>query len=218
MWIKILTHASFVTAPSMYLVNKIKESYGALNVELIPNGIHLGEYRDAEKKKILIVLTRLQKSKGVQKLIEACSEIALNGWKIVILGDGPYKSQLEKMVKSKGLQDKIFFQGHVSGDERIKYLSEAGAFFSGSEFESFAVSVLEATIAKCYVIASDIEPHRGLVGEEHIFGTQKELESMLKDVVRREPCEIDYGNEKYDWKQIYRKYDQIYGTLAGVKG
>lgn len=213
-WIRILKMADAITAPSQYLVKKIKESCPTIQCIHIPNGINVDEYHHGKKGKSIITLARLQESKGIQDLIEACSEIDLGDWKINILGDGPYKKSLENLIIKKNLQEKIFLRGHIIGAEKVRYLSEAGIFFSGSRFESFALSVLEASISKCWILASDIEPHRILVGSEHIYSTIEELKRKLVLAINMEPHCTEYGNEKYDWKIVFEKYKSLYKLIG----
>lgn len=216
-WIRIIKNSNIVTAPSEYLVNKIKESYPKVNCECIPNGIHTDEYKAGEKKRSIITLTRLQESKGIQDLIEACAEIDIKDWEINILGDGPFRKNLEALVEQKGLQNKIFLRGHVVGDLRKKFLSEAGIFFSGSHFEAFSLSVLEASLSGCNIIASNIEPHVMLVGNEHIYRDQNQLKAMLADAINKVPRIYQYGNEKYDWEVIYDQYMGLFESVIREK-
>lgn len=213
-WKLILKNASEITAPSNYLMNKILDTYPNLPIKLIPNGIHVCEYTSMNKRKSIVTMTRLQESKGVQDLVEACGKVRLNGWEVNILGDGPYRSVLEKKVKELKLQDVIHFCGHVEGDKKNKYLGEAGAFFAGSKFESFSISVLEATLCGCNVIASDIEPHKVLVGEKHIYSSASQLVKMLQDVFDSKPSVVAYNNDKYDWDNIYQLYLTEYKNVC----
>lgn len=213
-WINILKNAFAVTAPSQYLVNKIKESYDDIKVTMIPNGVHLEKYTSMPKEKYILVLSRLQESKGIQDLIDVCTGLDMNGWVINILGDGPYRKTLEELVDSKGLKDIVFFKGHVDGTEKFDYLSKAGCFFSGSKFESFALSVLEATVCKCNTIVSRIEPHLLLVGEKHTYKDRQELAVKIKEIINTYPTAIDYGNDNYNWSEIYKKYLDVYRKIS----
>lgn len=214
-WMKILGSADGVTAPSEYLLREIKDSYPGLECICIPNGINIDEYTALEKKKIVITLSRLQESKGIQDLIKALVFIEMGEWEVNILGEGPYRSELEKLVEEKGLCNKVHFRGHVTGERRMRYLGEAGIFFSGSRFEAFPLSVLEASIAKCMIIATDIEPHKILVGKEHLYKDENELKEILSKAIYKKPQCVEYGNEKYDWTVIYERYNELYKSIAG---
>lgn len=213
-WKAIVNHAAAVTAPSRYLIDKIHETSPRLSVELVPNGIHTADYQPGIKEKIIITLTRLQESKGVQDLITACAGIDMKGWKVYLLGDGPYRSRLEELVRNYGLGDTIHFVGHVEGQTKLDYLSRAGGFFSGSRFEAFPVSVLEATLCGCNVIVSDIEPHRMLAGGEHIYSSQEELKAMLRELISTEPQVIRYSSGDFDWKSIYPQFVRLYERIV----
>lgn len=216
-WKKIVKNASIVTAPSQYLICKIHETAPNVKVELIPNGINVKEYVPGTKIKSIITLTRLQESKGVQDLIEACSIIDMHGWEINILGDGPYRLELEKLVIKKKMENIVHFRGHVEGKERMKYLSQAGCFFSGSRFEAFPLSILEASLCGCNIIASNIDPHILLVGKKHTYNDFEELKNMILDVVSTPPPRIiEYKNEKYDWENIYKLYEELYRKMIYV--
>lgn len=213
-WKKILKNASRVTAPSQYLVDKIHETSPNINVDLVPNGIDTSIYVPGEKKRSIVTLTRLQASKGVQDLIEACAGLDLNGWEINILGDGPYRSNLESLVAEKALNNSIHFRGHVDGEERIRYLREAAVIFSGSRFESFSLSVLEGSLCGCNVVASSIEPHIMLAGAEHTYKDIQELRKKILEIIADEPKVYDYSNQKYDWKNVVIMYRQIFSEVT----
>ena len=214
LWKIILSQSRLVTAPSDYLIDKIHASYPMRSIELVPNGINVADYCPGEKKKFFITLTRLQESKGVQDLLRACAEIDMHGWNVYILGDGPYRQQLEQMSEKLGLAGRIVhFKGHVTGEARLQYLAEAGGFFSGSQFEAFSLSVLEASLCGCNIVASRIEPHITLVGKEHTYSNFEELKRMLADVTAQSPGNIDYGNRSYDWEYIYKIYEKQYRKM-----
>lgn len=216
LWVKILKNADVITAPSSYLFQKIKDNYSECNCKLVPNGIHVRNYSIGPKKRSIITLCRLQKSKGIQQLIEACSVIPMNGWEVNILGDGPYRKELEKMVLDNGLGSKIHFRGHLIGEEKKKYLSEAAVFFSGSQFEAFPISVLEATLSGCNVIASNIEPHVMLVGEAHVYCSFEELVEKLSYAISCDTKWYTYGNEKFDWENVCKQYVDLFAESTNA--
>lgn len=218
-WIKILKSADAVTVPSDFLKREVQEAFSKCTPQVIPNGIRLKDYCPVDKKKSIITMCRLQKSKGVQDLLKICKDMdSLHEWEINILGDGPYRQELESYVQENGLTGEVHFRGHVTGKEKMQYIREAGIFFCGSRFEAFPVSVLEATAAGCYVIASDIEPHRNLVSEDHIYKNDKELRHILSAALVREPTPILYKNERFDWGCIYHQFWSIYEEVTGVRG
>lgn len=209
-WMKIVKEAKAITAPSKYLFEKIENIYSDKKIRLVPNGIDFVEYEVNKKEKSIVVLTRLQESKGVQDLLEAFSKIDNKGWIINVLGDGPYRQQLQEMVETKNLTDKVYFRGHTEGKEKMQYLSKAGLYFSGSRFEAFPISVLEATACQNNTLVNNIQPHKDLVGDEHVYSGIDELIHKLQIVVSEEPRKCVYNNEKYDWKNVYKIYEDLF--------
>lgn len=208
-WIKIVENAKVLTAPSDYLIDKIHKTIQKECV-LIPNGLCLKDYHCSEKKKTIITLCRLQESKGIQDLIKALTKVNLNGWKVLILGDGPYKSELLRMINEYGLEDQVSLLGYVSDEERFKYLSEAGLYFTGSWFEAMPISVLEAMASSCNIIASDIEPHNSVLDKKYIYKDMDDLESKLEKVCNEDPHHVEYSINQFDWDNIIDKYESIY--------
>lgn len=209
-WIKIVNNAKVLTAPSTYLIDKIHKTVPQKECSLIPNGLYVNCYNSAIKDKYIVTLCRLQESKGIQDLLKAISEIDIYDWKVYILGDGPYKAELDKMISEFGLTNKVSLMGFVSDEERYKYLSEAGLYFTGSWFEAMPISVLEAMASSCNIIASDIEPHKDVLDNSHIYTNMDDLKKKLKSICIKQPYEVRYEIGKYDWNNIVTKYIELY--------
>lgn len=209
-WIKITNEAKILTAPSDYLIKKIQKTNRNRTCELVPNGIYTANYGTGKKEKYILTLSRLQESKGIQDLMEAASKIELNGWKIIILGEGPYRAELETLISRKNMSDKVQLKGFVFGEEKRSFLSRAGMYFTGSWFEAMPISLLEAMASGCTITASNIEPHRQLLKKENIYTTVDDLAEKLTGIVSQEPRETVYNMRMYDWNHIADKYISLY--------
>jgi len=157
-WKKVVREAEFVTAPSPFLTEKIRENSEDARLVTISNGISLSKFTPMKKEKRIVIVTRLFINKGVQDILQALKETVLGEWKVDIVGDGPYRETLEAMVRDFGLNDSVIFHGWVDNrSEEIKSLyGRASIFISASYFESFGQTVLEAVRAGCYPLLSDI--------------------------------------------------------------
>ncbi len=87
--------------------------------------------------------------------------------KLVIVGDGPFKKELESEARHLG--GNVIFTGRVSHDEKIKLLHESSFFVFPSLVEGFGIVVLEAYAQKKPVLASNVMPLPEIV-EEGITG------------------------------------------------
>ena len=178
-WRRIIKEAKVVVTPSKFLMEKIMEkAIGKFAV--IPNGIDGTKFKPMKKEKRILIVARLFPNKGVQDILEALHGVDLSGWKVDIVGDGPYRAVLEE--KAKGLSN-VTFHGWVDHSSRkMKELyGHASIFISASYFESFGMTVLEAMSAGCYPIVSDIEAHREVVKRECLFKIHEyeELKNLL---------------------------------------
>ena len=96
------------------------------------------------RSKNLLYIGRLSKEKGIYQLIKGF-EICLknnNNLKLIIVGDGNQKSEIEKYLKIKKLNDKIFLKGWTHNTK--KYYVDAKLFILPSFFEGFGNVLIEA--------------------------------------------------------------------------
>jgi len=94
------------------------------------------------KSSTAIFVGRLSPEKGVEKLLEAWKQVEGGERKLLIMGDGPERSNLE--AKARGLRG-VEFVGFVAKDEQRKYWQEA--LFSvvpSIWMEPFGMTVLES--------------------------------------------------------------------------
>jgi glycosyltransferase involved in cell wall biosynthesis len=134
-------------------------------IVVIPNGINIEEYKsiykvrnNKESTKSVLFIGRLVFYKNVQTIIKAFKIVlkSLPEYKLIIIGDGPYKTNLEKMTVN--YTDKIIFKGRISDKLKHKYISESSLLLMPSTVEGFGIVVLEAYSYKKPVISSNIMP------------------------------------------------------------
>lgn len=222
-WKKIVEEAYEIISPSDYLKDLMKKNAPDKNYVMIPNGVDTELFRPLEKKKNILVMCRLQETKGVQTVIKAVSCLEDFGdWKLCIAGDGPYFDVLMKMAEELARNKTVEFLGWVKNkSERHRQLvGEAALYVSASRFENSPVSVLEALSAECRVLLSDIPPHRVLVGKEELFeiGCSDELAKKLKKTMESfENGERIIQRKPLDWSEIAEKYENIFNKIYNKK-
>lgn len=129
------------------------------NIRVIHNGADLSRYQPAEgpKEPFMLWISRLQKYKGpvdavkvLEKLLPDFPEL-----KLVVVGDGPFRSRIEKHIAKRGLQDKVTLTGFIGEDEKIGLLQRAAVHLQSSYKEGWGLSVIEANACGCPVVAND---------------------------------------------------------------
>ena len=152
----LLKLVDFFIAPSKFLRDKMIE-YGFCpdKVIHIPNFIEEKNIKSSSNNTSYIVYSgRLSYEKGVETLIEAVS--LSNQGKVLIAGDGPLRSSLEKLSHEVS-PGKVKFLGHLNRERLQTVIKKAACIVIPSKwYENFPYSILEAFALGKPVIASRI--------------------------------------------------------------
>lgn len=148
-------------------------------------------------KKILLYVGRLDKRKGLHKLLQIFENLYKkhNDLVLVIVGEGMLRKELE-MIAHNGRKwgKKVIFAGQVSYNEIFSYYSSADILVHATEHESFGMTVLEAMAMGLPVVASDIPALREvtnnivpLLPKEDLTIWIETIDKLLKDeYIRKE--------------------------------
>ena len=129
-----------------------------------PDGMQKRKELGLQDKKIIISVGRLVHRKGQDKLIEAMPDVLrkIPNAHLLIVGEGPYKNHLEKLVTKLSLKENITFAGRIMYDRLPSYLSAADLFampsrsrFFGLEVEGLGIVYLEASACGIPVLAGN---------------------------------------------------------------
>ena len=167
--------ADKIIVPSEYLSNLV-EGWGVPRnkIKVIYNSIDLKPSQiskeEARKKigvhgNILISIGRLVPWKGFRMLIKIMPQLLqINQFfRLIIVGDGPERKNLEIMIKNLGLDKKVFVVGKKSPSDLALYLAASDMFILNSGYEGFSHQILEAMACSVPVIASAVMGNREIV-------------------------------------------------------
>ena len=124
-----------------------------------------------------VCIGRLYEKKGYPELLEAFIKLSKThpNAHLEILGEGDYRTEMEKTIRDANLQDKINLLGNVpNGWERIY---QSHCFVFPSRFEGFSGALVEAMMTGIPIIASDIP-----MNTEAVTDAETALVHRLKDV------------------------------------
>ena len=94
-----------------------------------------------EGKRIIVHVGRVSYEKDIDMVIRAMSKVDAH---LLIVGKGPAKEDMERLVRELGLEDKITFTGFVSDEELPRFYNMADMVISASKFETQGLTILEA--------------------------------------------------------------------------
>jgi phosphatidylinositol alpha-1,6-mannosyltransferase len=144
----------------------VKIAPGIDTAHFIPQPDAMQKRKDLglQDKKIIISVGRLVHRKGQDKLIEAMPDVLrkIPNAHLLIVGVGPYKNHLEKLVNKLSLKEDVTFAGRIMYDRLPSYLSAADLFampsrsrFFGLEVEGLGIVYLEASACGIPVVAGN---------------------------------------------------------------
>lgn len=135
------------------------------------------------KKFCIVTTARILEGKGIQHVVEALSHLPDNVRKNVqytIIGDGPYRSEIEQLAQKLKVTDYVEIAGMVPYAEVIKKLCEADVFVLTSHSEGMPNSVTEAMAVRLPVIMSNCEGSKELVdGNGFVIEINENISSEL---------------------------------------
>ncbi len=160
---KILRDADAVLALTGHMK---KEMTRILEREIVvvPNGIDLEEFLVPTKSfnysnyKTIIFVGRLNPVKGVRYLIKAMRFVLEKepNCKLLIVGDGEERAELEALSVQLGIKESIQFAGAVPHEKVRTYLQQADVFVLPSLSEGFPLVILEAMACGLLIVATRV--------------------------------------------------------------
>jgi glycosyltransferase involved in cell wall biosynthesis len=163
----LLNRSNVLVAQSSNTRDNIIKYYGiSKHIHIIPLPFHppvLSKTTGKDRKElnlkegdfILITCGRLIKRKAIDVVIRAMADIQPNGYRLLIMGDGPEKENLEKLAEVLDIKENVIFLGTVDDNMKYKYLKAADVFTLVSLHEGFGIVYLEAMFCGLPIICSN---------------------------------------------------------------
>ena len=157
-WPVVFSAVSDVAAAPIHRIAK-----RGVDVTILPNGIENDTWvvtpapRDASVVTIVGVMRLSPRKRPLHllKMVKRVHEQAPPGItvKVVIIGEGPERTKLERYITEHGLADYVELAGRRTREEIREYFSHADMFVAPANLESFGIAALEARCAGLPVVA-----------------------------------------------------------------
>ena len=227
-----INKSNMVTAVSESLKKDTNELFEVKNnIKVIPNFICIDDYKlennDFYKKrfapnneKIICHISNFRKVKRIKDVLLSFEIISKEiDVKLILVGDGPERSALEKISRESNYRNNIYFLGSLKSTKEVLNISDL--FFLPSSTESFGLSALEAMACSVPVISTKtggipevvIDGESGYLSE---VGDVKEMSSNAVEILSNENKLLLFKENalkqamKFDVKQILPRYEKIY--------
>lgn len=194
----VLKNAQKIVVPSQYLRNIILNwNIPEKTPEVIYNAVEKIDFdiskKEAQKKigifgDILLSIGRLSPWKGFNTLIEVMPDLLIKNpqFKLVIVGEGEERKNLELRIKNLGLEDNVKLVGKANHQDIPFYFKAADIFILNSEYEGLSHVILEAMQFEIPVIASNIGGNPELIGDNfNGFLVEYNNQEQIKKAIMR---------------------------------
>ncbi len=121
---------------------------------------HLGLDTDAP---VIAFVGRLIPAKGPDLFVQALAELADLAWQAVIVGDGGERGEVERLVRTHGLEGRVHMAGHQ--DDATQLFPAFDAFVLSSRTEGTPIVLFEAMAARVPVVVSAVGGVPDVIGE-----------------------------------------------------
>ena len=229
-----------ITAVSNALARETEETFGTMDqgIEVVPNFIDPKVYLPIEKlmqrcrghfaphgEKILAHVSNFREVKRVVDVVNIFALVEkVVPSKLLLVGDGPEMSRVEREVLRLGLEGKVQFLGKQESVQEI--LQTVDVFLLPSEQESFGLVALEAMACGVPVICSrvgglpEVVQHgkTGYLAEVgDVQGMSEAVLKLLTDDSRHKAFSqqaVTWARETFPVERAVQDYERVYESVV----
>lgn len=167
---------------------------------------------------VVITAGRLAPEKGYSDLIIAMKILTRRtAARLVILGDGPLRPDLEALIMSEGLGDSVRLLGFQ--DNPYKYFGRSSVFVLSSYVEGLPNALVEAMACGCTPVATDCPtgPREVLKGGEYGHLVPMRNPRAMADAIQRaieqpmSPKQLKLAIQPFTEESVVRKHQSVLG-------
>ena len=193
-------------------VDRYANAAAAPRCEMVP------EYAEGDVVIAMVAGFRMQKDHDCA--VRAMAELPAN-YKLCLVGDGERRAEIEELIASLGLQQRVRLMGIRSDVPNI--LKAADVNLLASHWEGLSLSSVEGMAAGRPFVASDVNGLREVVGGNGVLfadGNHHELARIIKrlasdrDEYQKVAKACALAAKDYDISLSVERYNQVYKELC----
>ncbi|MFI3238404.1 MAG: glycosyltransferase family 4 protein [Lachnospiraceae bacterium] len=233
-------NVSCIIAPT-YKINRIVKSYHVeCPIHTVPTGISLKKFQaktgieqmHAIKEAlgipsdhlVLVSVSRLGKEKRMDELIRYMNKLKGRNISLVIVGDGPQKKYLGKLIQQLQLSSQVKLTGMIAPDQIPTYYQLGDLFVSASTSEAQGLTYIEALASATPLLCRKDDCLEGVLEEGvngYSFETEEEFIQKLEKYMMqndREQMSLNAENSsaKFSRETFAGSLEELY-TLYGIQ-
>lgn len=219
----VLSHVQGVIAPSEK-IRRMLERYPVSRcpeIHVVPTGLDLSRLcredaagvpadcsRTAEKESlrsdlgfspedtVLLSLGRTAREKNIDELLHYLALQDNPHLKMLIVGDGPYRKNLEGTARLLGIRDRVVFTGMVDPEKVSSYYRLADVFVCASQSETQGLTYMEAMACGCSMLCRQDPCLDGVITDGRngfIYTDEREFSEKLRILTDQPRAAMEMG-------------------------
>lgn len=219
----------------------VRSGFDPAVLPVVENGINVGRYGDSGRRdavrrefgfdvgcRVIGTVGRLSPEKAQDSLLQAVQRLPAGlNWRLLIVGDGELRHELEQTARQLGIADRTVFAGRRTDVPDV--LQALDLFALPSRVEALPMALLEAMASGVPVVASDVGDvsrilQQGALGAIVPVGDVVALSSALREgLTHLEVTRTRAGLAREQVRQVHssermaRDYLGIYARAAAVR-
>ncbi len=204
-WFHSPSHQVLVPTPTV--INTL-DSKGFQNLKLWSRGIDPDLFpqpnaplipKNDPKSHALLYVGRVSKEKNIETLCELSKKPDFEVW---IVGDGPYKSTLEKKYSSAGVR----FFGAIKHDELAPYFQSADVFVFPSKTDTFGIVMIESMACGTPVAAYPVQGPIDVVEHQVSGFLDEDLEIAIYEALKLSKTSVENYGKQFTWEKCAKTF------------
>ncbi len=181
--------------------------------------------RDRQNSFTIVSVGRFEKVKNQRLLIQAIYTMQVPNIRLILVGDGSERTNLQSLIEELGLQEKVIITGFVSEPER--YLAKADLFVLPSLSEGFGIAAVEAMLCAVPCLCSKVGGipefiRDGETGWLFDPSNPEELTQKLQMILNMDPVQMAdigskgkaYVSDRFTEAKYVEQLENLYQKLA----
>lgn len=219
-----------IVANSEGLKKRAQDFENRYPVYVVENGVDADFFKpDLDKKDVnvlnILFVSRLIERKGLQYIIpklntiqEAVLEKTGRSVRLTVVGDGPYREQLEFLTDEYDCRNLVSFMGKKNKNELDVIYQSADLFILPSHWEGMPNVVLEAMASGLPIVMTPCEGSSELVTDN---GYISDIDSFDSNIIRicideklrtrMSQNSIRAVKERFSWQRAAKEYLELFG-------
>jgi glycosyltransferase involved in cell wall biosynthesis len=145
------------------------------------------------KSKVMLCVSRVSKEKNLEDFFR----LEYPGYKKIMVGDGPMKSEYEYQYPD------VKFVGYKTGAELAEYYRMADVFVFPSRWETFGIVMIEAMACGTPVAAYDCQGPADVIQEGITGCINQDLHQAVKDALMLDREQVYLGSLHWSWTNAW---------------